>query len=153
MAIFGRVKTIYVDDRSFKYIGFLNKGTFSNLTHFWSFFVNCQTRFRGFSVTSGSGTIITAPLFLTGTKVTIQNIRSIRGEYKLTNKQKTDVYVETKSESVKASLEPLSSFISALSSSGNVTFSSDVPAGCVVSVVNDDVNVHIMLKVNFSYEN
>ena len=60
--------------------------------------------------------------------------------------------METKSESVKASLEPLSSFISALSSSGNVTFSSDVPAGCVVSVVNDDVNVHIMLKVNFSHE-
>ena len=134
--------------------GFSNKNAFSNLTHFWLIFVNCQTRFRfrGFSVTSGSGTIITAPLFLTGIKVTIQNIRSIRGEYKLTNKQKTDVYVETKSESVKASLEPLSSFICALSSSGNVTFSSDVPAGCVVSVVNDDVNVHIMLKVNFSHE-
>ena len=69
----------------------------------------------------------------------------------MTNKQKTDVYVETKSDQAKADLEPLASFVSSLSSSAKVIFSSDVPAGCVVSVVNDDVNVHIMLKVGISF--
>ena len=72
----------------------------------------------------------------------------MRGEYKLTNKQKTDVYVETKSAEAKGALEPLSAMVASLSSSGNVAFASDnIPAGCVVSVVNDEVNVHIMLKV------
>ena len=77
----------------------------------------------------------------------IKSIRSIRGEYKLTNKQKTEVFLETKSNDVKTVLEGTSDFIRCLSSSEKITFSNEIPAGCVISVVNDDVNAHIMLKV------
>ena len=77
----------------------------------------------------------------------IKGIRSIRGEYKLTNKQKTEVFLETKSNDVKTVLESTSDFIRCLSSSEKITFSNEIPAGCVISVVNDDVNAHIMLKV------
>ena len=77
----------------------------------------------------------------------IKSIRSIRGEYKLTNKQKTEVFLETKSNNMKTVLESTSDFIRCLSSSEKITFSNEIPAGCVISVVNDDVNAHIMLKV------
>jgi len=83
---------------------------------------------------------------------TIKNIRSVRGEYKLTPKQKTDVYVETKSAEAKAALEPLSGMMASLSSSGNVVFANEIPVGCSVSVVNDEVNVHIMLKGVIDFE-
>ena len=77
----------------------------------------------------------------------IKGIRSIRGEYKLTNKQKTEVFLETKSNDVKTILESTSDFIRCLSFSEKITFSNQIPAGCVISVVNDDVNANIMLKV------
>jgi len=83
---------------------------------------------------------------------TIKNIRSVRGEYKLTPKQKTDVYVETKSAEAKDALEPLSGMMASLSSSGNVVFANEIPVGCSVSVVNDEVNVHIMLKGVIDFE-
>merc|ERR1712137_823592 len=70
----------------------------------------------------------------------IKSFRSIRGEYKLTNKQKTEVFLETKSNDVKTILESTSDFIRCLSFSEKITFSNQIPAGCVISVVNDDVN-------------
>ena len=77
----------------------------------------------------------------------IKGIRSIRGEYKLTNKQKTEVFLETKSDEVKKVLGNTSDFIRCLSFSEKITFANEIPAGCVISVINDDVNAHIMLKV------
>merc|ERR1712131_376697 len=75
-----------------------------------------------------------------------------RGEYKLTNKQKTEVFLETKSNDVKTILESTSDFIRCLSFSEKITFSNQIPAGCVISVVNDDVNAHIMLKGVIHFE-
>jgi len=82
----------------------------------------------------------------------IKGIRSIRGEYKLTNKQKTEVFLETKSKEVKPVLENTSDFIRCLSFSEKITFSNEIPAGCVISVINDDVNAHIMLKGVIDFE-
>merc|ERR1711990_904910 len=76
----------------------------------------------------------------------IKGIRSIRGEYKLTNKQKTEVFIETKNEKVKAELELTQDFVKSLSSSQKIIFQNQIPPGCVISVINDDINAHIMLK-------
>lgn len=76
----------------------------------------------------------------------IKGIRSIRGEYKLTNKQKTEVFIETKNDQVKKQLESTQDFVKSLSSSQKIIFQNQIPPGCVISVINDDINAHIMLK-------
>ena len=73
--------------------------------------------------------------------------RSLRGEYKMTPKQKARLFIETKNEDSKKMLEGYSDFIKILTSSEDVNYSSDIPEGCVITVVNDDVNAHLMLKV------
>lgn len=76
----------------------------------------------------------------------VKQVRSLRGEYKLTNKQKTKTYLEVKSDSSKKVLDSYSDFIRVLTNAEEIGFTKDIPAGCVLTVVNDDVNAHVLLK-------
>lgn len=76
----------------------------------------------------------------------VKQVRSLRGEYKLTNKQKTKTFLEVKSEASKQVLDSYSDFIRVLCNAEEIAFTKDIPAGCVLTVVNDDVNAHLLLK-------
>jgi len=82
----------------------------------------------------------------------VKQVRSLRGEYKMTPKQKARLFIETKNEDSKKMLEGYSDFIKILTSSEDVNYSSDIPEGCVITVVNDDVNAHLMLKGVIDFE-
>jgi len=77
----------------------------------------------------------------------VKQVRSLRGEYKLTNKQKTKTFLEVKNEEAKKVLDSYSDFIRVLTNAEEIGFTKDIPAGCVLTVVNDDVNAHVLLKV------
>lgn len=79
----------------------------------------------------------------------VKQVRSLRGEYKMTNKQKAQLFIETKSDESKAILQKYTDFMTVLTSSEEVVFENKIPGGCVITVVNDDVNAHLMLKVIF----
>ena len=79
----------------------------------------------------------------------VKQVRSLRGEYKMTNKQKAKVYLETKNEQSKTTLLQYTQFISLLTSADEVIFTNEIPAGCVITVINDEINAHLMLKVSF----
>lgn len=83
----------------------------------------------------------------------VKQVRSLRGEYKLTNKQKTKTFLEVKSDESKKVLDSYSDFIRVLTNAEEIGFTKDIPAGCVLTVVNDDVNAHVLLKVQFIFEN
>merc|ERR1719228_717627 len=82
----------------------------------------------------------------------VKQVRSLRGEYKMTPKQKARLFIETKNEDSKKMLEGYSDFIKISTSSEDVNYSSDIPQGCVITVVNDDVNAHLMLKGVIDFE-
>lgn len=67
-----------------------------------------------------------------------------RNDYFLTHNQ---VYIETKSSDAKDTLSKYTDFVRTLTSAESVEYSSDIPSGCIVTVVNDDVNAHVLLKV------
>ena len=67
-----------------------------------------------------------------------------RNDYFLTPNQ---VYIETKSSDAKDTLSKYTDFVRTLTSAESVEYSSDIPSGCIVTVVNDDVNAHVLLKV------
>ena len=78
----------------------------------------------------------------------VKQVRSLRGEYKMTPKQKAKLFIETKGENAATVLAKYTDFIAVLTSADGVQFENNVPQGCVITVVNDDVNAHLLLKVN-----
>merc|ERR1712037_852095 len=82
----------------------------------------------------------------------VKQVRSLRGEYKLTNKQKTKTFLEVKSDEAKKVLDSYSDFIRVLTNAEEIGFTKDIPAGCVLTVVNDDVNAHVLLKGVIDFE-
>ena len=81
----------------------------------------------------------------------VKQVRSLRGEYKLTNKQKTNLFIEVKNDDSKSILAKYTDFITILTRSNEIIYQNDIPVGCVVTVVNDDDNAHLMLKVFLSF--
>ena len=59
------------------------------------------------------------------------------------------VFIETKSSEAKDTLSKYTDFVRTLTSAESVEYSNQIPAGCIVTVVNDDVNAHVLLKVKY----
>jgi len=79
----------------------------------------------------------------------VKCLRSTRTSYGLTNKQKTAVYVLCQNTAAAQTVTNGSLYIATLSSSDSVAAVSkveDVPAGCAVTIVNEQCSVYLMLK-------
>jgi valyl-tRNA synthetase len=82
----------------------------------------------------------------------INKIRSLRSDYQLTPKVKTDLYVQYFDKSILSSLEQFSDLIMTMSQSKSVQFldgqdaSQTLPVGCALSTLSDKCKLYILLK-------
>lgn len=81
-------------------------------------------------------------------KVT-RSIRSVRANYSVTAKQKTDAYIHCRNTEIAAEIEATSSHIATLSSCSSVKVldtGENAPEGCGVQVVDHTKTVSVQLK-------
>jgi valyl-tRNA synthetase len=86
----------------------------------------------------------------------INYIRSAKGAYQLTNKQRPEVFVKCGSEAHTKLILAQSTDIIALAFSGPITIAGEnpIPEGCAVEIVNEFTELHVVLKgmIDFNVE-
>jgi len=86
------------------------------------------------------------------TQEAINKIRSLRADYQLTPKTKTDMFVHYFDESIHKALVSFQDLISTMTNSKSVTFmngqdqSAKIPIGCAFSTLSDKCKLYILLK-------
>lgn len=82
----------------------------------------------------------------------INKIRSLRADYQLTPKVKTDLFVQSFDKSIEESLQKLQDFVLIMTNGKSITFLDGQnaeqvpPVGCALSTLSDKCKLYIMLK-------
>lgn len=86
------------------------------------------------------------------TQEAINKIRSLRSDYQLTVKNKTDLFIQTFEPSIQASLSAFHDLITTMTNGNSLTFldgsdsSQTPPIGCALSTLSDKCKLYILLK-------
>jgi len=77
---------------------------------------------------------------------TIKVIRSARSDYNLPNKTRTEAYIVSSSDEIKATLRRFAGDLATLSYCSKVELDAAPPAGCAILTVTGHCEVHLLLK-------
>lgn len=75
----------------------------------------------------------------------IKNVRSVRADYNLLNKTKTEMFFVCNDKALQHIVDDFASVIETLAFS--VIVKSEPPSGCAIITITDKLQVHLLLKV------